>query len=206
MVRVLLLPARGGGRAYMRLVSAGMGMFSGILNRILGSTLLSDVSMFVSALETMFGGFRERAEKTYRLLKRSGTAFLVVAAPESDALREAAYFVERLGEERMPLAGLVLNRMHGTAAPNLSRERSLAAAELLEDEDRYPLAASVLRLHADRLAVVHRDGRLRRRFTAAHPRVPVAEVPAFAEDVHDLDGLRAVATALAGGARSAAAG
>ncbi len=29
-------------------------------------------------------------------------------------------------------------------------------------------------------------------FTAAHPNVPVAEIPAQAEDVHDLDGLRGI--------------
>ncbi len=44
----------------------------------------------------MFGGFRERAQHTYELLKAPGTAFVVVAAPEPDALREASYFVERL--------------------------------------------------------------------------------------------------------------
>ena len=32
------------------------------------------------------------------------------AAPEPDALREAAYFVERLSGDRMPLQGLVVNR------------------------------------------------------------------------------------------------
>src|SRR4029453_7086283 len=47
-----------------------------------------------------------------RLLQAPGTAFLVVAMPEADALREAAYFVDRLAAEKMPLAGLVLNQMH----------------------------------------------------------------------------------------------
>jgi hypothetical protein len=81
----------------------------------------------------MFGGFRTRADATYRLLQAPGTAFLVVAAPERDALREAAYFVERLADEDMPLAGLVLNRVHGSGAAQLTAERALAAAEELED-------------------------------------------------------------------------
>ena len=41
------------------------------------------------------------------------------------------------------------------------------------------------------------DPRLARRFTAAHPGVPVTEVYALAEDVHDLEGLREVGTLLA---------
>ena len=36
-------------------------------------------------------------------------------------------------------------------------------------------------------------------FTAAHPLVPVTEVPAQAEDVHDLDGLRAIGEAFGAG-------
>ena len=84
---------------------------------MLGGDLLNDVAAFVSALESMFGGFRERAQQTYELLKTPGTAFVVVAAPEPDALREASYFVERLSAERMPLAGLVVNRVRRAAVP-----------------------------------------------------------------------------------------
>jgi anion-transporting ArsA/GET3 family ATPase len=84
-------------------------------------------------MDTTFGGFRTRADATYKLLQAPGTAFLVVAAPERDALREAAYFVERLAAEDMPLAGLVLNRVHGSGAARLSAERALAAAENLEE-------------------------------------------------------------------------
>src|ERR1700721_1042197 len=58
------------------------------------------------------GRFLDRAEATYKLLQAPGTSFLVIAMPEPDALREASYFVERLAEERMPLAGLILNRVH----------------------------------------------------------------------------------------------
>jgi hypothetical protein len=52
-------------------------------------------------------------------------------------------------------------------------------------------------LHADRLRNGERQARLARRFTAAHPGVPVTEVYALAEDVHDLEGLREVGTLLA---------
>ena len=47
----------------------------------------------------MFGGFRERADVHLQLLRAPGTSFLVVAAPEPDALREASYFVERLAAD-----------------------------------------------------------------------------------------------------------
>ncbi len=132
-IRVLMAPAKVGGRAGMKFLNVGMSMMTGTLSKLMGASLLKDVQTFVAAMDTMFGGFRTRADATFRLLQAPGTAFLVVAAPEADALREAAYFVERLAAESMPLAGLVLNRVHGSGADQLSAERALAAAENLEE-------------------------------------------------------------------------
>ena len=105
-IRLLLAPAKGPAR----LMSAGFGMVTNALTKVLGAQVLRDMQTFVAAFDTLFGGFRQRAQKTFELLQADGTAFLVVAAPEPDALREAAYFVERLSEDDMPLAGLVVNR------------------------------------------------------------------------------------------------
>jgi anion-transporting ArsA/GET3 family ATPase len=133
LIRLLTAPAKLGGRAGMAFLNVGMSMMTGTLGKLLGGQLLKDVQTFVAAMDTTFGGFRTRADATYKLLQAPGTAFLVVAAPERDALREAAYFVERLAAEDMPLVGLVLNRVHGSGAGRLSAERALAAAENLED-------------------------------------------------------------------------
>jgi len=202
MVRILLAPAKAGGKAYLKVVTTGFSVFTSAITRIIGAQVLQDVSHFVAALETMFGGFRERAQATYDLLKAPGTQFVVVAVPERDALREAAYFVERLAEESMPLAGLVVNRVHRSAATTLSADRALAAAEQLEQQadqdDDARRGAGVLRLHAQRMALSLRERRLQERFTGAHPAVPVVEVAALPGDVHDLDGLRTVAADLAG--------
>ncbi|PVE04299.1 ArsA family ATPase [Streptomyces scopuliridis] len=258
-IRLLMAPAKMGGRAGMKFLNVGMSMMTGTLGKLLGGQFLRDVQTFITAMDTMFGGFRTRADATYRLLQAPGTAFLVVAAPERDALREAAYFVERLAAEEMPLAGLVLNRVHGSGAARLSAERARAAAENLEDsrivdqeagnaqgrgsavpegsspeasETHEPpleapapdesdastlpaasaapesvasvttveqLTAGLLRLHAERMQVLAREERTRDRFTALHPEVAVAEVPALPGDVHDLAGLRAIADRLAAG-------
>jgi anion-transporting ArsA/GET3 family ATPase len=192
-IRLLLAPARGPAK----LMTAGLSVVTNALTKVLGTQVLRDMQTFVAAFDTLFGGFRQRATKTYQLLQAEGTAFLVVAAPEPDALREAAYFVERLNEERMPLAGLVVNRASRTPGGKLSAERALAAAERLEEGDESPgtsdgLTAGLLRLHADRTRIVARESRLRERFSAVHPDVPTAVVAALSTDVHDLDGLRLV--------------
>jgi len=194
MIRLLSAPARAGGRAYLKVVGAGLAIFGRIITKILGGQLLKDVSHFVGALDTMFGGFRQRAQATYDLLRQPGTAFLVVAAPEPDALREASYFVDRLSGDQMPLAGLVLNRVHPSTAPTLSASRAEGAAEGLASGGSRTdlLAASLLQIHAERIRTDAQEQRLARRFASAHPSVAVRAVPAAATDVHDLDDLRSI--------------
>jgi anion-transporting ArsA/GET3 family ATPase len=225
LIRVLTAPVKAT-RPLGRVLNAGLSVMTGALTKLLGAQVLRDAQTFITAFDTMFGGFRERAEATYRLLQAPGTSFLVIAIPEPDALREASYFVERLAEERMPLAGLVLNRVHGpiehgpiehgpagtgAGASQLSAARSLAAAETLEAASQndggasgmppgYSAAAAALRLHAERMNLGERERRVAGSFTSAHPAVPVIEVPALPEDVHDLAGLRRVSSALLGGA------
>jgi anion-transporting ArsA/GET3 family ATPase len=204
LMKILAAPAKTGGRLGVKMLSAGFSMFTSVVNKVIGVQLLKDVQTFVAAFDTMFGGFRERAQKTYELLQTPGTAFLVVASPEPDAMREASYFVERLAEERMPLAGLVVNRVHemahesgdGSGASTLSAARSQAAAEMLTERGEHTLTAALLRLHAERMQLAAREARLREHFTSAHPRVPVVAVPAQSEDVHDLEGLGLVGDAL----------
>jgi anion-transporting ArsA/GET3 family ATPase len=217
LIKLFTAPTRAGGRAYLKVVNAGFGMITNVVTKVIGAQVFRDVQTFVAAFDTMFGGFRERAEDTYRLLQTPGTAFLVVATPEPDALREASYFVERLSQDRMPLAGLILNRVHRSPAARLSAARSLAAAEALQpagipagsppviqngnteepaDATRYPLVVTALRLHAERMQLIAAERRLAQRFTAAHPGVPVAQVAAQPEDVHDLAGLRTIGESL----------
>jgi anion-transporting ArsA/GET3 family ATPase len=199
LIKVLMAPAKAGGGFALKVLASGFSIATIALNKLLGSGLLHDVQTFVGSLESMFGGFRQRAEETYQLLQAEGTAFLVVAAPEPDALREAAYFTERLAAESMPLAGLILNRVHPVSVPELSAEKALAAAEELDgDSVDERLAAGLLRLHAERVRLAAREQRLAERFTASHPGVAVAEIPAQPGDIHDLDGLRVAGELLAG--------
>jgi len=189
MIRLFLAPGRG----LRKIVTGALGLAMKAVSTIVGSDLLADASAFVQAFEEMFGGFRERAEATYALLRREGTRFVVVAAAEPDALREAAYFVDRLSTEDMPLAGLVLNRTHPMLA-DLPAERALTAAEELAGHDTPAarLAAGVLTVHVDRDATATREVALLNEFRAGHTAVPVRGVPALPFEVSDLEAPRAI--------------
>src|SRR6202000_1408792 len=100
---------------------------------------------------------------------------------------------------------------HAASGTRVSAARSLAAAETLEAADTAAdgsgaasavtqastLAAAALRLHAERMSLGEREQRVAGSFTSVHPAVPVIEVPALPEDVHDLAGLRRVGGACA---------
>jgi len=187
----------GPGRGFGKLVTGVMGLAMKAVSSIVGSQMLSDAATFVQSLDSTFGGFREKADRTYELLKRRGTQFVVVSAAEPDALREAAFFVDRLSAEGMPLAGLILNRTH-PMLNSISVERAVDAAEYLESEPGEELASAVLRIHADRGQTAKREVRLLSRFTGANPHVRVVGVPSLPFDVSDMVALQAIADQITG--------
>ncbi|MBJ7466735.1 MAG: ArsA family ATPase, partial [Mycolicibacterium sp.] len=192
--RLLLAPGRGIGK----LVTGAVGLAMKALSTVLGSQMLADAAGFVQALDATFDGFRQKADKTYELLKRRGTQFVVVSAAEPDALREASFFVDRLSQEKMPLAGLILNRTHPTLT-SLAGEKAAEAADQLDAEQGAGgLTAAVLRVHAARAATAKREVRLLSRFTGANPHVAIVGVPSLPFDVSDLEALRAIGDQLTG--------
>ena len=185
MIKLLATPSRG----VMKIVGAGFALFSKAVTTVLGGQLLQDAAQFVQLFEDMFGGFRQRAQATYELLRAAGTKFVVVSICEADSLREASYFADRLRAEHMPLAGLILNRTHPPLADLPAGPAGVAAEKL---ERSAPLAAAVLGIHTERLAVRAAELHMRERFDRVHTDLPVIEVPALPSDAHDLPALREI--------------
>jgi anion-transporting ArsA/GET3 family ATPase len=201
LCRLLLAPGRGIGK----LVTGAVGLAMKALSTVLGSQMLSDAAGFVQALDATFDGFRQKADKTYELLKRRGTQFVVVSAAEPDALREATFFVDRLSQEKMPLAGLILNRTHPMLCDLHADKANEAADQLGGDDGPEALTAAILRIHADRAMTAKREVRLLSRFTGANPAVAIVGVPSLPFDVSDMEALRAIADQITGAATAATA-
>lgn len=191
LMRLLSAPGRGVGR----LVTGAMSTALRGVSTVVGSSMLRDASEVVVALDTTFGGFTTRAARTQAILRRAGTEFLVVSSAERPALREAAFFTERLSQENMPLAGLVVNRTHPRLT-DVTAEQATAAADRLTDSN--PEAEAVLRIHADRAGTASREVRVLDAFTNTHPDVRVVGVPSLPFDISSLEALRAVGDQLCG--------
>src|SRR5690606_34674890 len=57
LIRILMAPAKVGGRNAFKLLNVGFGMVAGVLTKVLGAQVLRDIQLFVSALDAVFGGF-----------------------------------------------------------------------------------------------------------------------------------------------------
>ncbi|WP_409484539.1 ArsA family ATPase [Arsenicicoccus dermatophilus] len=196
LVRLLTAPARVGGRLGARSLVGGMSLATSVLSRLLGGELLREVQTFVLALDSVFGGFRERADRTYAMLAEPGTAFVVVTTPEPAAVREAEFFMDRLRAEAMPLAGVVVNRVVRPVTGSPGAREAMSVAQRLPARGPAGATRALLRLAAADGEVAERQAAVVAGLRQRAGGLPLSEVPAAGTDVHDLTGLRTVADSL----------
>jgi anion-transporting ArsA/GET3 family ATPase len=196
-LRLLLWPYLQAGKTYMKAVSFGAKAFLKVATKITGSELLEDVANFFLAFEGMYDTFKERSKRVYDLLAARRTAFVVVSAPQDASLREARYFVQRLGSEKMPLGGVVMNRTHDVASvAGLEDPRALAERARAAGDGK--LLAPALELYGSWREVSIREDAAVAASLGDLTDVPVWRVPDLADDVHDMASLRQVGEALLG--------
>jgi len=202
LLRWLIAPARGG------LLGIAARPFTQVADRILGTQFLEDITEFFLSLQSMYGGFVERARAVSRLLADERTSFLVVATPEPAPLREAEFFLRELAARRYEIGALVLNR---ALPPSLSTPATEAAADELDDDTGAFAAVATAELdldaettervltvaaHATRewSVVARREAAARDRVAGAAP--VVVTVESLDEEVGDLAGIVVLAGVL----------
>jgi anion-transporting ArsA/GET3 family ATPase len=159
------------------------------MGRLTGRGFLEHMAEFVTELNDLFGGFKERAREVSRAFRGEGFAYVIVSAPQRPALDEALLFLGRLRSLGLRGDAIVLNRVHHRAPAMISRDDAVSALgrHALGSE----LADGVLHALADEDAQAALDAAELARFDARLPSVvPVVplriELPLLAVDVHDL--------------------
>lgn len=214
LVQMLLHPAFAAGRFGVRLFQRSTERVLHLIERISGVAFLEDISEFLLAFEGMSEGFRERARRVERRLTGPDAAFVLAAGPSRESTRHALALLERLDSAGVPLAGVVVNRVHlwpgGGPTPNCVPDpargdeavAALAAAlDGSEEAARAALAAAdgyAAWVRADCEASAELAARVERRGGF------VRRVPELPGDVHDLEGLAKVADRLFGDGREVA--
>ncbi|MFQ5415806.1 MAG: ArsA family ATPase, partial [Myxococcota bacterium] len=112
IVQMLIHPAMAVGRFGFKLFHRGGRRVLHILERVSGVGFLEDLSDFLMAFEHMSRGFRDRAVEVRKLLLGPEAAFVLVAGPAGESVAQAEQFLDHLEATRVPLAGVLLNRVH----------------------------------------------------------------------------------------------
>jgi anion-transporting ArsA/GET3 family ATPase len=164
------------------------------LSKFVGTRFLDDLALFFTEFNDILGGFHQRAEATFALLRRQDVGFVLVASPETMAVREALAFHQRLVASGMPMTAFVVNRVHQSRPLQGAVDATalLAAyppvADLRFQTGTLRIAAeSLLGAHFDLEVIAAADRRSLESLRAASgPDGALVEVPMFDEDVHDL--------------------
>lgn len=196
---------QGGGRTGWSLLGRSGSFVLARLAKFVGSQFLDDLGVFFTEFHDILGGFRQRAEETYALLRQDKVGFVLVSSPEPMAMREALFFHERLVRSQMPLAGFVVNRVraHRPATATVPELEALLAAE--PAVAALGLSGTSLRMTAEALHKAHGeqellasvdDDALHRLRAAAGDDALIVQVPLAHQDIHDLDRLIALGQTL----------
>ena len=127
--RLLMVPTRTG----PRIAGAAVQAFLRTISRVVGSEVVNDIVAFFRAFEGMEEGFRERAKKVVTLLGEPTTRFVLITSPRRDAVEEARFFAEKIGDHNLAVDALIVNRVHprfGTEHASGLRARAASLRDL----------------------------------------------------------------------------
>jgi anion-transporting ArsA/GET3 family ATPase len=177
----------------LRALARGVALVLRGVGRLTGRGFLEHMAEFVTELNDLFGGFKERAREVARAFRGEGFAYVLVSTPVPAALDEVALFLERLLASGLTADALVLNRhvplREGEVTPGdaanaaerhgLSRSLAQALLAALGDEDQQSaLDARALAQFETRLGALRAPRALTR-----------IALPLLGDDPHDLGDL-----------------
>lgn len=170
------------------------------LGKITGGGFLAAMAEFITELNDLFGGFKERAAMVEARLRSPEVSFVLVTSPAPMSIQEVMFFSERLEEAKMPRGALVVNRFRlpppGVEAPPSVKDAAEAIARrgvTLDDDG----AERLTKAYADAIQLAALDAsNVRAVGERSKGRLPVVRVPELASDVHDLRRLAEVSEIL----------
>lgn len=199
VVKWFVKPYFTAGWSALRAVNRSVGFLLRRLEQATGISALAEISDFFTSMSGLFDNFHARIDRAYEVLRGPGTAFVLVSSPEEQVLGDAEYLSTKMSELRMPLAGVVLNRVHSEYRPSGRgrQRRELGPEEVDEVTARLEAALggngearALAENFADYQALARGESLRIEQFRAGlSRRVPLVQVPNFARDVHDLAAL-----------------
>ena len=121
VIKWFVKPYFNAGWSALRAVNRSVGFLLRRIEQATGISALAEISDFFTSMSGLFDNFQARIDKAYDVLRGAETAFVVVSSPEEQVLEDAEYLSTKMSELRMPLKGVVLNRVHHEFRPEIGR-------------------------------------------------------------------------------------
>jgi anion-transporting ArsA/GET3 family ATPase len=188
------------GKMSLNLVARSAAVVLRGIARVTGAGFLEAMAEFLSELNDLFGGFKERARAVEAALRSPEVAFVLVTTPAPMSLQEVLFFSDRLREASMPQGAFVLNRFRlpppmASSPPTVAdAAQGIAEHHLALDDDAPP---RLVQSHEEWARLAALDAASAARLVVrAGGEVPIVRVPELAGDVRDLASLARVADLL----------
>src|SRR5690606_20721114 len=91
-------------------VSAGIRVALRSLEKITGATLLTEFADLLASMNSLFGGFEERAKSVGASFQSEIFGYILVTAPQMRTIQDAQELATSMGDRGLRLGGVVLNR------------------------------------------------------------------------------------------------
>jgi anion-transporting ArsA/GET3 family ATPase len=155
VTRVLAEPALLLARTASRLAHATLWAVLQVIERVSGLAFRSQVTEFIDGFGTVLAALEEGAGEVELMLRRAGSAFVVVTRPDRRAAKMAGQLSAELASEGLAIGALVVNRVTPDAPPHRRGVAvALAGAPPGTTETLALMEAEMLRLRASESAVL----------------------------------------------------
>lgn len=169
------------------------------LSKFTGAEFLDHVGEFITDVNQLFGGFRDRAQSVYDDLRGPDVAFVIVTSPSPQAVAEALFFSSKLRDYDITPDAVVVNRVQRPVPQGAPVTSAQLQAHLPSSVDADALARAIEIAVREQAALAARDAEgIRRLREQIGDDTAYAQVPALDRDVHDLGALAQVSSALLG--------
>ncbi len=183
-----LSPGLFAGRYGLGFLQKGAEKILSVFDRLAGFSFLHELSEMVSLLGSLLGGFHERSQAVYKLLRQDDVGFLLVTSPTSVAIQDALYFYKVIKDSKLPFVGFVVNRLHESG---VSKDAELAASlspNLRKKVLEYLRNSEQLAIRDQKAVMLLKK--------MGGKKTSYATIPLLTNDVHDLEGLKEMNQAL----------
>jgi len=193
ILKWFLSPTLFASKAGINILRRGSEKILSVFDRLAGFKFLHELSEMLLLMSELLGGFQNRAQEVYKLLRQEDVGFLLVTTPQKTALEDAFFFYKKIQDEGLPFAGFIINRVHpnfltskdpyGNIKKKFPKELASIETPLLQTLD---LFQKMNALDQRMIQNLKKETLLSRK---GPQKIFYKEIPFFSSDIHDIRGL-----------------